>query len=414
MSGEVSIEKAELFFSIGEYSKAFDMAMDLLGQADVQEPYKLWTIAAKACLYLTCVLSRENREDFEKCAVEAFLSAQSAEEEIWVEYQLMNAIADWAPRTLEYAANIILRQPTSENRERVGGNFILASYKLYELACQTGFCVTLDSPADSPATRTRISKISKEERKELRMKICGVPECPTVDEDALRERALETAQLLFENLRRKINEYGHGSVEFVKGLLLRISQEEVCIECILRQIRPKEEYEAKNPTLARKIYQTELTFLRYVLDAKVYPNGKALSVMLTQEHRNSALNDWCAINKAMKRLNPDYDAGVVPSARLVNEYSNSNSGGCYVATAVYGSYDCPEVWTLRRFRDNTLASTWYGRAFIRAYYAISPTLVKWFGHTAWFKNMWRGKLDKMIDSLRKQGVESTPYQDRNW
>lgn len=35
--------------------------------------------------------------------------------------------------------------------------------------------------------------------------------------------------------------------------------------------------------------------------------------------------------------------------------------GCYVATAVYGSYDCPEVWTLRRFRDERLAQTWNGR-----------------------------------------------------
>ena len=86
----------------------------------------------------------------------------------------------------------------------------------------------------------------------------------------------------------------------------------------------------------------------------------------------------------------------------------STGGGCYVATAVYGSYDCPEVWTLRRFRDDTLASTWYGRAFIRTYYAISPTLVRWFGHTAWFKNLWRGNLDKMVDKLQKQGVESTP------
>lgn len=89
-------------------------------------------------------------------------------------------------------------------------------------------------------------------------------------------------------------------------------------------------------------------------------------------------------------------------------------GPCYIATAVYGSYDCPQVWTLRRFRDNTLASTWYGRAFIRTYYAISPALVKWFGHTTWFKNMWRDKLDKMVDALQKQGVESTPYQDKNW
>lgn len=27
--------------------------------------------------------------------------------------------------------------------------------------------------------------------------------------------------------------------------------------------------------------------------------------------------------------------------------SNKDSEGCYIATAVYGSYDCPEVWTLR-------------------------------------------------------------------
>ena len=28
--------------------------------------------------------------------------------------------------------------------------------------------------------------------------------------------------------------------------------------------------------------------------------------------------------------------------------------GCYVATCVYGSYDCPQVWTLRRYRDDVL------------------------------------------------------------
>ena len=90
------------------------------------------------------------------------------------------------------------------------------------------------------------------------------------------------------------------------------------------------------------------------------------------------------------------------------------TGGCYVATAVYGSYDCPEVWTLRRYRDDTLASTWYGRAFIRLYYAISPTLVNWFGHTEWFKKMWKGTLDKMVKDLNDKGVENTPYDDKDW
>ena len=101
--------------------------------------------------------------------------------------------------------------------------------------------------------------------------------------------------------------------------------------------------------------------------------------------------------------------------RLNNSADNSKkSGGCYVATAVYGSYDCPEVWTLRRFRDYTLARSWYGRAFIRFYYAVSPTLVKWFGHTSWFKSIWKPLLDKMVNKLNKTGVADTPYSDRNW
>lgn len=89
-------------------------------------------------------------------------------------------------------------------------------------------------------------------------------------------------------------------------------------------------------------------------------------------------------------------------------------GGCYVATAVYGSYDCPEVWMLRRYRDYELAETWHGRLFIKAYYAISPTIVKWFGDTAWFKKMWKGKLDRMVSNLQQKGFENTPYEDRKW
>ena len=105
----------------------------------------------------------------------------------------------------------------------------------------------------------------------------------------------------------------------------------------------------------------------------------------------------------VKKYNPEFKTP---------EVDTSSAGGCYVATAVYGSYDCPEVWTLRRFRDNTLDATWYGRLFIKTYYVISPILVKWFGKTKWFKTMWRKPLDKMVQSLRLKGVESSPYQDK--
>ena len=94
--------------------------------------------------------------------------------------------------------------------------------------------------------------------------------------------------------------------------------------------------------------------------------------------------------------------------------TTSSSVGCYVATAVYGSYDCPQVWTLRRYRDYSLAPTWYGRLFIALYYAISPTIVKWFGNTDWFNKMWKGRLDKMVKRLQEEGFENTPYEDKNW
>ena len=110
----------------------------------------------------------------------------------------------------------------------------------------------------------------------------------------------------------------------------------------------------------------------------------------------------------IKEFDPTFD---IPENK---PKTSSSSSGCYVATAVYGSYDCPQVWTLRRYRDYTLAETWYGRAFIHTYYAISPTIVKLFGDTKWFKNMWRGKLDRMVERLNESGVENTPYEDKSW
>ena len=94
--------------------------------------------------------------------------------------------------------------------------------------------------------------------------------------------------------------------------------------------------------------------------------------------------------------------------------ATKKTGGCYIATSVYGSYDCPQVWTLRRYRDEVLGSTWYGRLFIKLYYAISPTLVKWFGKTKWFQKMWQGKLDKMVAKLNAKGFDDTPYDDKDW
>ena len=83
-----------------------------------------------------------------------------------------------------------------------------------------------------------------------------------------------------------------------------------------------------------------------------------------------------------------------PSYQKQNVQS-SQSEGCYIATAVYGDYDAPEVLTLRMYRDIVLKKTLIGRAFIRLYYATSPKLAsKLKGHT--FIN---SKIKKILERM---------------
>ena len=55
---------------------------------------------------------------------------------------------------------------------------------------------------------------------------------------------------------------------------------------------------------------------------------------------------------------------------------NKSTGACYIATAVYGSYDSDEVLVLRRFRDEILKPTKIGRKMVAFYYKYSPYLSK--------------------------------------
>lgn len=89
----------------------------------------------------------------------------------------------------------------------------------------------------------------------------------------------------------------------------------------------------------------------------------------------------------------------------------SRASGCYVATAVYGSYDCPEVWVLRRWRDSVLLSTAFGRGTVRAYYHVSPHLVRKIGHRHAFSALVRPILDAFVRRLRDSGVSEAAYVD---
>ena len=109
-----------------------------------------------------------------------------------------------------------------------------------------------------------------------------------------------------------------------------------------------------------------------------------------------------------------YDEGYETARRNSRRSSTSgnSSDGCYIATAVYGSYDCPEVWTLRRFRDEVLRASVLGRLFIRSYYAVSPGLVRHLGSKPLFQKPVKMALDSFVSHLKKAGFRDTPYHGR--
>lgn len=105
-----------------------------------------------------------------------------------------------------------------------------------------------------------------------------------------------------------------------------------------------------------------------------------------------------------------YEAGRRDSRR--SSAHGGSSDGCYIATAVYGSYDCPEVWTLRRFRDEVLRASLLGRLFIRGYYAVSPGLARHLGAKSLFPKPVKRALDSFVSHLNKAGFLDTPYHGR--
>jgi len=83
----------------------------------------------------------------------------------------------------------------------------------------------------------------------------------------------------------------------------------------------------------------------------------------------------------------------------VHQYMVS-SEGCFIATAVYGSYDADEVLILREFRDGKLASSDIGRFLIRLYYFVSPPIAELLEIFPFAKKPARYALDRIVRSLQ--------------
>lgn len=135
------------------------------------------------------------------------------------------------------------------------------------------------------------------------------------------------------------------------------------------------------------------------------------------KHSNdSAQNDTDSIQQPMYSSPQNFNQQAIQYPTHFNQPIQNQQPtvkkGCYVATSVYGSYDCPSVWVLRRFRDYKLDTFLAGRLFIRFYYAASPKIVSLFGNMRWFNTVNRKILDRFIKNLQRKGYSSLPYDDK--
>ncbi len=94
------------------------------------------------------------------------------------------------------------------------------------------------------------------------------------------------------------------------------------------------------------------------------------------------------------------DGVCVPDTQKTSE---SQGGGCLIATAIYGTELAPQVQLLREIRDKTLLQTSSGSSFMTSfnvvYYSFSPTISDWERQNPIFKEGVRVIVTPLLSSL---------------
>lgn len=395
-----SIEELHELYSQDFFFKVAEGCTDRItaGKTD-KETYLLF---AKSLLQLsTSITIEKNKESITQSFGNAASKASTVEEAFDVEYEALYEINDWEKVCIKNALSSLEKSPSFEKWDA----FKHISVNASELKLLVNISIRnkpiIKGQAD--AQGLSLSDFAKKHSK--------TPDNNLSDQERYA-LVYDSACKLYNNTQVYHDENNRGSKEFV----VETAKKSLCGFMVsinmLTYCTPEEGKDSKDIILER-LYMEDKVW-RSMLDAVIYPNGGHCSIL--SGDRLEYLMKMNDLHKRISLLDPLFQPERLPNRTgiSISQSSTTTNEGCYIATAVYGSYDCPEVWTLRRFRDYTLAETWYGRAFIRTYYTISPTLVKWFGDTEWFKQMWKGKLDRMVQNLQNKGFENTPYKDKKW
>ncbi len=92
------------------------------------------------------------------------------------------------------------------------------------------------------------------------------------------------------------------------------------------------------------------------------------------------------------------------SSQKICPLSLEESGGCFIATAVYSDYFHPDIDTFREFRDNVLMKSFLGCLLVKVYYNIGPKAARYVSSRLYIKKIVRLFLEHLADTIRDRRI----------
>lgn len=114
------------------------------------------------------------------------------------------------------------------------------------------------------------------------------------------------------------------------------------------------------------------------------PMDTQLFKILKEGFVRGAIYHYRTKEKVSKEEATDYVEKLIVENNLSDKVKRK---GCFVATACYGDYDAPEVLLLRKYRDEKLVATKFGRILVEIYYLISPFFARLIENSEFLKRI---------------------------